>query len=244
MSANPTSAESMTAALWPIASLAQIQACLTAPGERFEMEEVVIDGRPTRSWKNATPTFVELLATARTHGGVEFILYENERVSYDAFHRATARLAHWLRDHGVGKGDRVAIAMVNLPEWPVVAFAAAALGAIVVPLNAWWTGGELNYGLQDSGTKALFADAERLARIKPHLANLTNLTIVVISRPKGETPGAVVLDNIIGNASSWKTLPDVELPSAEIAPDDPVTSSTLQAQRVSRKALWARIETL
>ena len=223
MPANPAFPESVNSAAWPVASLAQIQARLTAPGERFEMEEVLISGRPTRSWKNATPTFAELLATARTHGDVEFILYEDERVSYDAFHRATARLAHWLRDRGVGKGDRVAVAMVNLPEWPVAAFAAAALGAIVVPLNAWWTGRELTYGLQDSGAKALFADAERLVRIEPHLADLTDLTTVVVSRSKAETPGAVVLGDIIGSASSWKTLPDVNLPSIEIAPDDPVT---------------------
>jgi long-chain acyl-CoA synthetase len=223
MSGNPVIAASATVTPWPAASLAQIQARLTASGERFEMEEVVIDGRSTRSWKNATPTFLELLATARTHGEVEFILYEEERVTYDAFHRATARLAHWLQDRGVGKGDRVAVAMVNLPEWPVAAFAAAALGAIIVPLNAWWTGRELSYGLRDSGTKALLTDAERLTRIKPHLAELTDLETVVVSRAKEEVQDAVALDDIIGPASSWTTLPELDLPSVEIAPDDPVT---------------------
>ena len=222
MLANPAMAEP-AAAPWPVASLALIQARLTAPGERFEMEEIVVDGRLTRSWKNATPTVVELLATARTHGDLEFILYEDERVSYDAFHRATARLAHWLRDRGVGNGDRVAVAMVNLPEWPVAAFAAASLGAIIVPLNAWWTGRELNYGLADSGARALFADAERLARIEPYFAGLTDLTTVVVSRSKGETAGAIALGDIIGPASSWKALPDIELPAVEIAPDDPFT---------------------
>ncbi|KAI1692028.1 AMP-binding enzyme domain-containing protein [Ditylenchus destructor] len=53
---------------------------------------------------------------------------------------------------GVGKGDRVALAMRNLPEWPVVFFAAVSIGGFLVPLNAWWTSGELDYGLR--GTRA------------------------------------------------------------------------------------------
>ena len=44
--------------------------------------------------------------------------------------------------------------MRNLPEWPVAFYAAAALGAIVTPLNAWWTGPELEYGLTDSGPRS------------------------------------------------------------------------------------------
>jgi acyl-CoA synthetase (AMP-forming)/AMP-acid ligase II len=46
------------------------------------------------------------------------------------------------------KGDRVAIAMRNIPEWPVAFFAASLIGAIVVPLNAWWSGAELAFGLR------------------------------------------------------------------------------------------------
>ena len=43
----------------------------------------------------------------------------------------------------------------------MVFFAAVSLGAILVPLNAWWTGGELEYGLRDSGAKLLVVDGER-----------------------------------------------------------------------------------
>ena len=51
---------------------------------------------------------------------------------------------------GVRKGDRVAIIMRNLPEWSVAFWAASLVGAIVTPLNAWWTGPELEYGLTDA----------------------------------------------------------------------------------------------
>ena len=74
--------------------------------------------------------------------------------------------------------------MVNLPEWPVAFFAITALGAIVVPLNAWWTGAELEYGLADSGAKALICDAGRAERIAPHLGALPDLKHVIVSRAR------------------------------------------------------------
>jgi non-ribosomal peptide synthetase component E (peptide arylation enzyme) len=80
-------------------------------------------------WKNALPDLTAVLAAARTHGQADFLVYGAERVSFDAFHRAVAALAEALALRGVGKGDRVALAMRNLPEWPVAFMAVAALGA-------------------------------------------------------------------------------------------------------------------
>ncbi|MGF1948944.1 AMP-binding protein, partial [Enterococcus gallinarum] len=76
----------------------------------------------------------------------EFVVYDDERVTYAAFAKATAVFAEHLASLGVEKGDRVVIAMRNIPEWPVAFFAAVSLGAIATPLNAWWTGPELEYG--------------------------------------------------------------------------------------------------
>ena len=153
---------------WPAMSRAQCRDILTAPGQRFEMGEAVISGVPTRIWKNA-PANLRLVAQAgEAHGERDFLVYESERVSYDAWFRAVATLAAELQAKGVGKGDRVALAMRNLPEWPVAFFAAVTIGAICVPLNAWWTGEELAYGLQDSGTRLLICDAERWERIAPY----------------------------------------------------------------------------
>ena len=85
-------------------------------------------------------------------------------------HRDVRAVARWLRAQGVQAGDRVALATRNLPEWVVAFWAAQAIGAVVVPLNAWWTGPELEYGLADSGSVVVFADDERAERIAPHLA--------------------------------------------------------------------------
>ena len=82
----------------------------------------------------------------------------------------------------VAPGDRVAIAMRNLPEWSLAFWAASAAGAVVVPLNAWWTGPELEYGLADSGTVVAFVDGERLDRIGPHLDATPRVGAVIAAR--------------------------------------------------------------
>jgi long-chain acyl-CoA synthetase len=201
---------------WPRLSLAEVDALLTAPGARFEMEQAVIRGVPTRVWKNAPPSLPALARFSRIHGERLFTIYEDERISFDTSFRATAAFAAELRLRGVRKGDRVALAMVNLPEWPVAFFAITALGAIAVPLNAWWTGPELEYGLADSGAKALICDAARAVKIAPHLAALPALEHIIVSRASSGDR----LEDLIGAPPAWRDLPEGDLPDAEIDPDD------------------------
>ena len=75
-------------------------------------------------------------------------------------------MAQRLIDDGVAKGDRVAIASRNLPQWVIAFWGTVLTGAVVVPINAWWTPEELQYGLSDSGTSVLFVDEERLERVR------------------------------------------------------------------------------
>jgi long-chain acyl-CoA synthetase len=207
---------------WPRMTIAEVNAALTAPGARFEMETVTIRGVPTRTWKNAPPSLPMLARFSRLHGDRLITIFEDERVSYEASFRASAAIAAELRRRGIGKGDRVALAMMNLPEWPACFFAITALGAIAVPLNAWWTGPELEYGLADSGAKALLCDRGRYERIAPHLPNLPELTHVIVSRAKGGE-GFARLEDLIGQPDAWKDLPAVDFPEAEVQPDDPAT---------------------
>ena len=204
---------------WPVHTLAEVRGELCASGMPFEMETVTIRSVPTRVWKNALPDLRGVLAAARTHGAADFLVYGEERVSFDAFYRAVAALSAALSARGVAKGDRVALAMRNLPEWPVAFMAVAALGAIIVPLNAWWTGEELAFALEDSGAKLLIADSDRWMRIAPHAAGLP-LAGAVVSR--GAAEGAERLEDLIGAPASWADLPDAELPFAQIHSDDPV----------------------
>jgi len=203
---------------WPAMSIAEATALLTAPGAPFEMETVEIRGRQTRTWKNAPPSLQHCFAAGRAHGARIFLVHEAERVSFEAFARATIHLADHMKALGVKPGDRVAIAMRNVPEWPVAFYAAQLAGAIVTPLNAWWTGAELEYGLSDSGASLLVADAERWERIAPHHPALPALAHVLVSRG-----GNSSLEAVIGPPESWASLPDVPTPAPFLGPEDDAT---------------------
>ena len=211
---------------WPVMTRDQVKAALCAPGMPFEMETAEIEGVPTRVWKNALPNLAVLAAHANaSFGDREFVVYEDERVTYAAWHRAVATLAHALQESGVKKGDRVALAMRNLPEWPVAFFAAAVTGAIVVPLNAWWTGEELAFGLADSGAAVLICDAERWDRISPYKAEMPALAHVMVARAGAAAMAepAITLESIIGSPKNYADLADLPLPEVAIAPDDAAT---------------------
>ena len=209
---------------WPKMSLPEVEAKLTAPGERFEMEMLTINGVPTRVWKNAPPSLAWLAQASRAHGERPFTIYEDERVSYEANFRAVAALAGKLREMGIEKGDRVALAMRNLPEWPVIFFAVTSIGAIMVPLNAWWTAGELEYGIDDSGARLLIVDDERYQRLRTHDLPLPAVERLIVARSSVPLDGrASRLEDLIGTPHDYATLPDAPLPQVEIAPDDDAT---------------------
>jgi len=213
-------------------------ASLTAPGQLFEMEDLVIRGVPTRTWKSAPSTLRTVLELSSLHGDNDFLVYEDERYSFAEHFRIVATLGRALTErYGVEKGDRVAIAMRNLPEWVMAFWAAISVGAVVVPLNAWWTGPELTYGLLDSGTSVVFVDEEREARIRPHLGDLPALRTVIITceetdegggrkaasgatvdRPGLDPVPVVTFAEAVGTPAD-----DATLPEAVIEPDDDAT---------------------
>jgi long-chain acyl-CoA synthetase len=207
----------------PTVSIAEANATLTAPGQIFEMEELTIRGVPTRTWKHAPPSLRAVLDLSLQHGDATFLVYEDERTTFAQHYGIACTLAHRLQHaFGVEPGDRVAIVMRNLPEWVMAFWAATLAGAIVVPLNAWWSAEELHYGLEDSGSKIAFVDQERAARLRPVLGDLDGFTTLIVadehrsssagtppdvipaaegSTPFSEWPFAVALGEIDTNAS-------------------------------------------
>ncbi|MQA95669.1 MAG: AMP-binding protein [Streptosporangiales bacterium] len=182
------------------------------------MADVEVRGLRLRTWKHAKPTLRHAVADARAFGDRDFLVYGEERVTHGEHADLVATLARRLiEEYGVRKGDRVAIAMRNHPEWSVAFFAAACAGAIVVPLNAWWTAPELEYGLRDSGSRVLIADQQRLDRLRDVLPGLG--IGVMVARPDGPVPDGVRdLAAVIGEVTPGEPLPEVSL-----HPDDDAT---------------------
>ena len=142
-----------------------------APDSPLAIEETVIRGITFKTWKNAPKTLGEIFALGEAWASHDYIVLDEDRVTFAAHRKAALKMAAQLIADGVKPGDRVAIIARNLPEWSAVFWGAVLAGAIVTPLNAWWTGPELEYGITDSGSKIVIADGERWARIEPHIAN-------------------------------------------------------------------------
>ena len=214
------------AATFPVMSIAQCDAMMTAPGAKFELEERVINGVRLRVYKHAPLTLRDVILNSKQWDFREYLVFEDERVTYAAHYKAVAHLARRLReDFGVQKGDRVAVVMRNYPQWAVGFWAALAIGAIATPLNSWWTGEELEYGLADSGAKVAIVDPEKLERIRDHLPKLTQLKTVLVARGGDDEadPRIVSLEKLIGSAKAWASLPDADILAAEVGPDDDAT---------------------
>jgi acyl-CoA synthetase (AMP-forming)/AMP-acid ligase II len=192
---------------------------LCAPGARFEMMSLDLNGESVRVWKNALPDMAALVRHAADHDDQVFIIHEDDRMSYRAFVRAVSRLATHMRDLGIKRGERVALAMRNLPEWPVCFFAAASIGAICVPLNAWWSASELRFALRDSGSTAFLCDGDRWDRLAGQLDDLPDLKHVLVARASAEVC-ANTLETVIGRVADYERLPHAELPDVDLAADD------------------------
>ncbi len=213
---------------WPALSIAEANAMLAGPGSPLELEDAVIAGVPMKVYKNAPPTLHSILQMAASaFGDRDYIVYENERVTYSAMYKAASNLAATLQvKYGIRKGDRVAIIMRNYPQWPVAFYAALSLGAIATPMNSWWTGEELEYGLSFVDVKLAVVDPQIYERIRGHLEKLPDLEHVIIARDTGEEhndPRVSSLEEIIGDANSWAHHEDIGFPDVKILPDDDAT---------------------
>lgn len=89
-----------------------------------------------------------------------FLIYGNRRFTYAQVEARAAALAAALQELGVEPGDRIVLTLPNWPEFIISIFAAAKLGAVVVPLNPGYTVQELRYMLRHSEAAVVFC-AER-----------------------------------------------------------------------------------
>ena len=140
---------------------------LFAPGGPFEIAEAVINGRAVRTYARCPRTLADIFARSAAHGDLDSMVYRDQRLTFTDIRDQALALAHAFRtDYDVAPGDRVMIAMRNLPQFAVAFWASVVCGAIVVPVNAWWQGPELVAAVEESQPKAIIADPERVDRLR------------------------------------------------------------------------------
>jgi long-chain acyl-CoA synthetase len=171
---------------------------LTGPGGAFEIVIEEVLGVPLLVYKNRLHALGELIAMADGRAGTDFLVQGDRRLTYGDHNALVRRVAASFVDLGVGHGDRVAILSANNVEWVVLWWAAAVIGAVAVPLNAWWKTDELEFGLRDSGAKLLFCDPKRWDAVRDCVDALPDLEHVFVqdldepegvARPGGELLG-------------------------------------------------------
>lgn len=187
---------------------------LTTTNQSFKVTDTTIRGVSYRVFANAPPHLRALMQTSREaqgNGAAEYLVFQGQRWTYDEFCHETNQMAHVLKhDLNVHPGDRVALAMGNYPELPILMLAIASIGGVVVFLNAWWTSEELEYALTDTGAQIVFADAKRMERLT-EIENIKQLQLVgVRDADDGSGMGYAALRDGIRDAS-W--------PEVDIDPD-------------------------
>ena len=178
----------------------------------FKVGSATIRSNEYRVFENAPPSLAGIFAHGANHGDKVFLVYEGRSWTFAEVWSEARRFANALSNGlGVKQGERIAIAMRNFPEWITSYMAAISIGAVVVPLNAWWKTEELRYALKDCEAKIVIVDAKRLNLLAPVKESL-GLTLILAGE---DAPGA---DHNYKDLLA-KSHSD-ELPAVAIGPDD------------------------
>ena len=136
------------------------------------------------------------------------LVFEGEALSYRAFYDRIERAAHGLHvEFGVSRGDRVAILSLNRPDYLVLLYACARLGAMLVPLNWRLAAAEQRFILADASPKALLLE-QAFARILPALqTTLPGIRVAGLDF----SPQAVSFEALLTTGKGGNRDPDVDL---------------------------------
>ena len=133
------------------------------PGGRLAIGE---DEQGRAIVDNFPATLPTLLRTfCALYADVEALVAEDERFTFAELDQWSEKVARALASRGIGKGDRVAIAMRNCPSWIITYMAALKAGAVATLLNGWWQSDELKHALEIADPALVIADPPRAARI-------------------------------------------------------------------------------
>lgn len=113
------------------------------------------------------------------------LIYESEHFTYGWLWEQARRYASVLRANGVRPGDRVAMLLVDTPQFPVVYFGVLAAGAVAIPLNVMSTASEIDHVLADADAPFLVCAASLLAQAREAAEPLGTVLLTVGPGPAG-----------------------------------------------------------
>jgi long-chain acyl-CoA synthetase len=201
-----------------VSSVASVHDELIRPGSVFEVvDHPVASG--VRIWKNGPQTLCDVLAAVARFDAREFLVLEDQRISYLDFRRAVSALAADFRVRGVERDDRVALVMSNRPEWIVAWFAVAAAGAVCAPVNPASSADDLKHMLELCEARIVVCDAERAGAVLDAVADFAAAPVILAAGTGSGMSGVHRLEDVLGGPQEWGRLP-APLPPAQPNPDD------------------------
>lgn len=134
-------------------------------------------------------------------------------ITYSETDSLSRALATYLQGLGLVKGDRVAIMMPNVPQYPVTVAAVLRAGFVVVNVNPLYTARELEHQLKDSGAKAIVIIENFATTLQTCIANtpIKNVVLCAMGDQLGLLKGALV-NYVVRNVK--KMVPEYDLPGA------------------------------
>ncbi|MBO0792665.1 MAG: long-chain fatty acid--CoA ligase, partial [Ktedonobacteraceae bacterium] len=197
----------------------------------YEEDEEFLTAHPwVRHYEEGVPTHVDIpdrsLAWLLDQAASRYpehtaLIYHGTRINYARLSELANRFAIKLRQLGVQKGDRVAVALPNIPQYPIAFYGALRAGAIIVPTNPLYTEREMQHQLADSGTRILVM----LDMFYPTVRNIrkqTALEHIIITSPADFLPP--ILHTLYPLSQRGASLPQPPLTNSE-RHDDPTLHS-------------------
>ncbi|MCP3441083.1 class I adenylate-forming enzyme family protein [Bradyrhizobium sp. CCGUVB14] len=150
---------------------------------------------------------------ARTHGSATAIdVFErDERATYSEMDQWSSRYARALRSFGVRKHDRIGVMLTNRIEFPILWFAIAKLGAVMVPIDTRYTPREVEYVLSDIRASFAVVDESIMSMfwaMKPWPQDLPKEQVILVGQASDAS--AITLERLIKGVRDCEIGEDIE----------------------------------
>ncbi|PWJ54000.1 long-chain acyl-CoA synthetase [Quadrisphaera granulorum] len=159
-----------------------------------------------------------LASSAGRHADRIAVVCGEERVTYAELWDQARAYAGAFRARGIGPGDRVAVLVPNVPDFPRVYFGLLALGAVVVPVHLLFTADEVEHVIRDSGATLVVAAAPVLAAALPAAAaaGVPVVTVLVPDALRDKVPAPRLEDEAAATEPLERLVPVPPLAPATV----------------------------
>ena len=192
------------------------------PGGRLVMGTDELGRATVENFPATLPEFFRIFCAL--NAGNEAVVSGEERFTFADLGRLSTEVAQGLATRGIGKGDRVGIAMRNCPSWILAYMGVVKAGGIAVLLNGWWQAHEMEHAIRLTDPRLIIADRARAMRIAERCSEIDTIGIAV------ELPVEEALAELLG-------APETPLP--EVAPGDDATILFTSGSTGLCKGAWS-----